>query len=386
MKSADVTLLREHLLKGTFTSVDLVNYFGERCQRIGREMGYSTEELFTSGMDLAKKCDKERAEAKNNNTADSLPFLHGIPCSIKELFCMKGKLSTVGVAMLNYPRKEDSEGWLPLTEAGAIPIIRGNVPQGALSIHTTNYIWGTAQNVYDRERSCGGSSGGDGGLVSSGCVPIALGSDIGGSIRVPATFNGITGFKPTQNRISYRGAMDARLSEYSPNSAHFKAVGGPLAHSVNDCLEFFKIQCVQNQHLRDPNTAPVPFNQQMLDSIHEDHSKIKVGLLTETPFLPVSKSVKRAIGMAKKALQDEGYEVIEITFSPEDYATGRNLLIGMVATGAGPGLLEDLDKTGEALTLGTWSNLFLLNRGPIGRFLIRGILSLAGAGRLKTAL
>ena len=124
----------------------------------------------------------------------------------------------------------------------------------------------------------------------------------------------------------------------------------------------------------------------MLDSIHEDHSKIKVGLLTETPFLPVSKSVKRAIGMAKKALQDEGYEVIEITFSPEDYATGRNLLIGMVATGAGPGLLEDLDKTGEALTLGTWSNLFLLNRGPIGRFLIRGILSLAGAGRLKTAL
>ena len=128
MKGADVTLLREHLMKGTFTSVDLVNYFGERCQRIGREMGYSTQELFTSGMELAKKCDKERAEALLNNSGDSLPFLHGIPCSIKELFSMRGKLSTVGVAMLNFPRSEDSEGWLPLTEAGAIPIVRGNVP------------------------------------------------------------------------------------------------------------------------------------------------------------------------------------------------------------------------------------------------------------------
>lgn len=84
-----------------------------------------------------------------------------------------------------------------IKDGGAIPLIRGNVPQAALSIHTTNLIWGTAQNFYNRDRSCGGSSGGDGGLVASRCVPIAIGSDIGGSIRVPATFNGIVGFKPT---------------------------------------------------------------------------------------------------------------------------------------------------------------------------------------------
>ena len=67
----------------------------------------------------------------------------------------------------------------------------------ALSIHSTNYIWGTAKNFYQNNRSCGGSSGGDGGLVSARCVPLALGSDVGGSIRIPATFNGVTGFKPT---------------------------------------------------------------------------------------------------------------------------------------------------------------------------------------------
>lgn len=104
MKNADVSEIRAHLMKGTFTSVDLVNYFGNRCQTIGRELGLSTQELFTSGLVLAKKRDEERAESMKNGTQDQLPFLHGVPVSIKELFSMKGMLSTVGCAMLNKPR------------------------------------------------------------------------------------------------------------------------------------------------------------------------------------------------------------------------------------------------------------------------------------------
>ena len=84
--------------------------------------------MFDSGLELAKKCDAQREEAKSNGTLDQLPFLHGIPISIKELFKMKNMLSTVGCAFLNFRRNEDSEGWTPLTEAGAIPIVRGNVP------------------------------------------------------------------------------------------------------------------------------------------------------------------------------------------------------------------------------------------------------------------
>jgi Asp-tRNA(Asn)/Glu-tRNA(Gln) amidotransferase A subunit family amidase len=104
MQNADVSEIREHLMKGTFTSVDLVNYFGNRCQTIGRELCLSTQELFESGLILAKKCDEERAESMKNGTQDQLPFLHGIPMSVKELFSMKGMLSTVGTAMLNKPR------------------------------------------------------------------------------------------------------------------------------------------------------------------------------------------------------------------------------------------------------------------------------------------
>ena len=71
----------------------------------------------------------------------------------------------------------------------------------------------------------------------------------------------------------------------------------------------------------------------MFDKVHQDHSKIKIGVLTETDFLPVSNSVKRAIAISRKALENEGYQIVDVTFLPEDYAEGRNLLVGMVSTG-----------------------------------------------------
>ena len=85
-------------------------------------------------------------------------------------------------------------------------------------------------------------------------------------------------------------------------------MGGPLAHSVRDCIEFFKIQCVDDAHLKgDPFRAPVPFRQDIFDGMNQDKSRIKVGILKETPFLPVSKSTSRALEIAEKALVAEGY-------------------------------------------------------------------------------
>lgn len=74
--------------------------------------------------------------------------------------------------------------------------------------HTDNDIYGLSKNLYDNSRSCGGSSGGDSGLVASKCVPFAVGTDIGGSIRIPCGFQGICGFKPTAARMSQNGLLD----------------------------------------------------------------------------------------------------------------------------------------------------------------------------------
>jgi Asp-tRNA(Asn)/Glu-tRNA(Gln) amidotransferase A subunit family amidase len=97
----------------------------------------------------------------------------------------------------HYVAKEDAVVVKLLKREGAIPIVRGNLCQFVYVGHTDNRIFGRAVNPYDSMRTCGGSSGGDGALVASRCVPFAIGTDIGGSIRSPASCSGIIGFKPT---------------------------------------------------------------------------------------------------------------------------------------------------------------------------------------------
>ncbi len=162
--------------------------------------------------------------------------------SVKDLFDQKGLVSRVGCATNSKNAGYDATAILPIIgDGGAITLIRGNVSQGAMSIHTHNKIWGTSLNFYDKTRSCGGSSGGDAGLVASRCVPLAIGSDIGGSLRIPAHFNGVVSFKPSNRRITYKGGSSPRFSKFDILSGHMNSIGGPLAHSVNDCIEFFKL-------------------------------------------------------------------------------------------------------------------------------------------------
>lgn len=130
--------------------MDLVHVFGERCQTIGRALCLSTEELFEEAIILAKLRDQERAEARNNGTVDQLPVMHGVPMSVKDVFAQKGHLTTVGVAYLcdDYAT-EDCVAVKLYLKAGAIPLVRGNVPQSALSLDCENKIWGHAKNPRD---------------------------------------------------------------------------------------------------------------------------------------------------------------------------------------------------------------------------------------------
>jgi len=169
-------------------------------------------------------------------------------------------MTTVGTAFRKKIVERDGACIVPLLKAGAIPLVRGSVPLAGASIHVHSKVWGRAKNPYDEERSCGGSSGGDGGLVAARCVPIGFGSDIGGSIRIPATFNGIVGFKPTQGRTSIAGYNIANESHgFDMCTGHLRAGPGPLARSVRDCMSFFKVQCVADAHKIDPFQGSAPF-------------------------------------------------------------------------------------------------------------------------------
>jgi Asp-tRNA(Asn)/Glu-tRNA(Gln) amidotransferase A subunit family amidase len=122
-----------------------------------------------------------------------------VPVSIKDHICEEGESVTVGSTWMAAHFKADKDAAVVafLKSEGAIPMVRGNVPQFVYAGHTENRIFGCALNPYDKTRTCAGSSGGDGALVSAKCVPFAIGTDIGGSIRAPAACLGIIGFKPT---------------------------------------------------------------------------------------------------------------------------------------------------------------------------------------------
>lgn len=108
---------------------------------------------------------------------------------------------------------------------------------------------------------------------------------------------------------------------------------------------------------------------------------MKVGIVTETPYLPVSKSVKRAMGITRKALEAAGYEVVDINVDPKDYAEGRNLSIEMVINLYLKHIFRSIDKSGERLDEGNANSKFLLERGPFGRWCLDKIMLLTGKHR-----
>ena len=238
----------------------------------------------------------------------------------------------------------------------------------ALSMHTKNLIWGEAKNAHQYERSCGGSSGGDAGLVLARCVPFGIGSDIAGSLRLPATFCGVYGFKPTQYRLSKRGNACARKNRFNEFN-YLVATCGPLGKTAGDLEIGMKICCDPNLHLMDPLTTPMPFNEENFSRIQNPQG-MKVGMVTLDPFMPVTNSVKRALKMTEQALKEMGYEVVPFLITADEWRNYRDLLVGMFANGSALRQAYDLINSGETILPPLMKNITILKAGVFKRWII----------------
>jgi hypothetical protein len=198
--------LAQQIRSKKLNALDVVTLFSKYCRKHGRnEEGSNaiTEELYDTAYSKAEKLPKP-----SDTTA--LPF-YGVPISVKECFDIKGTYTTGGLACRLHTRsKEDALVVKIMQKAGALPICCANTCQLMMMSTCHNNIWGRSRNPWDLNRTPGGSSGGDAALVAMKCVPLAIGGDVAGSIRIPAAYCGVIGFKPTSTRMSRIGNMIPR--------------------------------------------------------------------------------------------------------------------------------------------------------------------------------
>jgi len=245
---------------------------------------------------LAKARDAEKAVTDGR----ALGPLHGIPIAIKDLTPTKGKRTTLG--------SYSHEHWVPdrnaeivnrLTAAGAILVGKTTTPEFAYSSFTESPLWGITRNPWDQTRTPGGSSGGSGAAVASGCVPIAEGTDMGGSVRIPAAWCGIVGLKPSLGRIP----MDILPSVFD-NISHF----GPLARNIDDARLFLAAA-------QGPEDDDIQSNGTPLDLAGPQPASVKglrLALNIDLGCYAVDPEVEAAVRAAADALKSQGAIVEEV--------------------------------------------------------------------------
>ena len=191
---------------------------------------------------VADRFDAARAEADAADEAvrrgEPLGPFHGVPCTIKETFAVTGLPNTAGmVSRAGKPASADAVTVRRLRDAGAVPIGVTNVSELAMWFESDNKVYGRTNNPYDPGRIVGGSSGGEGAAVAAAFAPFGLGSDIGGSIRMPAFFTGVFGHKPTPGLVPNDGQFPL---DRDPAMLRYQCTG-PLTRRAEDLLPLLRV-------------------------------------------------------------------------------------------------------------------------------------------------
>ena len=312
--NSDVTNLVKLLNQKTITSEQILLTYYKRAVTIGLDYELIADINIDEALTLAKQCDQLRIT--NPNACKG--YLFGIPISIKDCFEQKGLDSTYGYATNCFkPIQEDGFILKLLKEQGAIPFIRSNLPQAGMTLESVNFIWGRAKNPWDKNRTVGGSSGGEGGLIAARCSPLGIGSDIAGSIRIPALFCGVYGLKPSFDRVSIKGHQI--LAPSFAGQINVKTSVGPIGRSIDDLnlmmqsLLDEKTWSNKGSGVKDQLINVKFWNKKI---VYQGVKKSRIGVFRTSDFFGTSKSNKRALNEVVQILKNKGHEIIEIDDLP----------------------------------------------------------------------
>jgi len=250
--------------------------------------------------------------------------LHGVPFTLKDAHATAGMRTTTGFPPLaDYVPHEDSTVAARLKAAGGILIGKTNVPVLLADFQSNNPIFGRTNNPWNIERTPGGSSGGAAAALAAGMTPFDIGTDLAGSIRIPAHFCGLCGLKPTENRVSLAGLIPGLPP---PRSVRIMACIGPMARTVEDLALLYPI--IAGPDGRDTEVQPVPIGNVPKLELR----KLRIAFAPTFPGFPVAAEVRAAVEELAKQLTPLCAAVEEATLPELDFnqdLSSAGELIGM---------------------------------------------------------
>ncbi|MBV9410095.1 MAG: amidase [Acidimicrobiia bacterium] len=284
--------------------------------------------------------ERARAEAaaadQRQAAGNELGPLHGVPVTIKDCFGTEGIVTTVGTTGLrSFVPDSDDVTVARLRDAGAIIVGKTNCPEFLMGFESDNLVYGRTVNPFDASRTCGGSSGGEAAIVGAGASPLGLGSDSGGSLRVPAHFCGVPTLKPTHGRVPITSAVFPSTGPFS----RLRAIG-TLAPTVQDLA--LALGVLAGPDGRDPWAAPVP----LTDPRTIDIRSLRIAVYTGDGITPASPETATAVEEAARALEKAGASVQAVRLPVADQAV--ELYTGILGGDGGSGLRRVLEAVGTS--------------------------------------
>ncbi|XP_069508971.1 fatty-acid amide hydrolase 1-like, partial [Ambystoma mexicanum] len=269
------------------------------------------------------ECEAQLQELKKEQEKG---LLYGVPISIKENYGYKGHDSSCGLACYSgVPQQRDSVIVQVLKKQGAIPFVKTNTPQSTFNFECSNPIYGQTLNPLNRKKTSGGSTGGEGALIAGGGSILGLGSDTGGSIRVPSSFGGICGFKPSGGRLSLTGLT-------APANGMLSVVTslGPMTRDVDSLVLCMRALLCEDMFQLDHTLPPMPFNEE----VYANSAPLRIGYYDTDGYTMPVPCMRRAVHKTKRLLQEAGHVLIQFTPHRTEYMANELFMKGGFADGA----------------------------------------------------
>jgi fatty acid amide hydrolase len=310
-----------HIASGDISAAEVLEHFIARLEAVDGRLNAVTVELFDSARKASATADKAVARGER------LGPLGGLPVTIKECFDLAGTASTFGLpSRRNIIERADDPYVAALRAAGAIPFAKSNVPQLLIYTESDNPLYGATNNPWDLARSCGGSSGGEAAIIAAGGSPLGLGNDIGGSLRVPAAFCGITSIRPTAGRTPDQCGHGLPLGQRGIVSQV-----GPMARHVDDLTMALRLL----DRARDPFVDPGP---ELGDPATVELHRLRFATFIDDGEFPVAPAARRAVAEAAQMLAAAGAK--SVPWRQPDLSRASDLLFACLSADRGKSLRE----------------------------------------------